>query len=72
MQHQNFIEKLNERVSFEMIFVEGGSFMMGGQDDETRDNEKPLYEVTLPGYYIGKFLLICCCHPGGVESSNGR
>ena len=29
--------------------------MMGGQDDEVNQDEKPVHEVTLAGYYIGKF-----------------
>ena len=29
--------------------------MMGGQDDEDYEYEKPVHEVTLAGYYIGKF-----------------
>ena len=55
MQNQNFIEEPNEEVSFEMVYVEGGSFMMGGQDDEADEYEKPVHMVTLPGYYVGKF-----------------
>ena len=55
MQHQNFTEKLNEKVSFEMIYVEGGSFMMGGEDDEANNDEKPVHKVTLLGFYIGQY-----------------
>jgi serine/threonine protein kinase len=35
----------------EMIFVEGGTFMMGGD----LNLEKPIHEVTLDCYYIGKY-----------------
>lgn len=45
-------------VSFNMIFVEGGSFMMGAtqeQETEARDDEKPVHHVTLSSYYIGQF-----------------
>lgn len=38
-------------VSFEMVYVEGGTFMMGC-DDEYRS--KPQHQVTLSSYYIGK------------------
>ena len=55
MPTNQFIEKLNTEVYFEMIHVEGGSFMMGGQDDEVNDDEKPLHKVILPGFYIGQF-----------------
>lgn len=38
-------------VSFNMVFVEGGSFMMGNKN---YDIEKP-HQVTLTSYYIGQF-----------------
>ena len=45
-------------VSFEMIFVEGGTFMMGAADDEQGVDfilERPSHKVTLSSYYIGKY-----------------
>ena len=43
-------------VSFTMVAVEGGSFMMGASDDDTEahDNEKPAHQVTLSSYSIGQ------------------
>ena len=43
-------------VSFKMIRVEGGSFLMGapGNDSEAFDWEKPQHRVTLSDYYIGQ------------------
>ena len=44
-------------VSFEMVYVEGGTFVMGAtseQGSDAYDNEKPVHSVTLSGYYIGK------------------
>lgn len=44
--------------SFEMVFVEGGTFVMGctrEQGGDCEDNEKPTHEETLPSFYIGKF-----------------
>ena len=41
-------------VSFRMIHVEGGSFMMGSDSDIGSD-EKPIHEVTLSSFYIGEF-----------------
>ncbi|MEM7513915.1 MAG: SUMF1/EgtB/PvdO family nonheme iron enzyme [Bacteroidota bacterium] len=38
-------------LGLEMIKVEGGSFMMGSNEDET---EKPIHRVTLEDFYIGK------------------
>ena len=43
-------------VSFEMIWVEGGTFIMGASDDDTHaaDRDKPAHQVTLGSYFIGK------------------
>jgi len=44
--------------SFDMIYVKGGTFAMGAteeQGNDAGDNEKPVHEVTLSDYYIGKF-----------------
>lgn len=44
-------------VTFTMVAVEGGTFMMGAtqeQAGEAQDNEKPVHEVTLSNYYIGE------------------
>jgi formylglycine-generating enzyme required for sulfatase activity len=37
----------------QMVFVQGGSFMMGNNDGS--DDEKPKHQVTLSDFYIGKF-----------------
>jgi len=39
----------------DMVFVAGGTFLMGGQDEEARDNEKPVHEVALSDFSIGKY-----------------
>ncbi len=44
-------------VSFKMIRVEGGTFMMGAtneQGSDADDDEKPVHQVTLSDYYIGE------------------
>lgn len=43
-------------VSFSMVKVDGGSFLMGADDDnnEALDDEKPSHQVTLSDYYIGQ------------------
>lgn len=44
--------------SFEMIFVEGGTFTMGctgEQGDDCEDDEKPAHEETLSAFYMGKY-----------------
>ncbi|GBU06834.1 hypothetical protein AwDysgo_01650 [Bacteroidales bacterium] len=53
----NFTEKIpSTPVSFNMIAIPGGSFMMGSADNEAYRNidESPLREVDLNPYYIGE------------------
>ncbi len=50
-----YTETLTPDLSFEMIFIEGGKFLMGGQDEKAFDNEKPVQEVQVPSFYIGKY-----------------
>ena len=42
--------------SFKMIYVEGGSFLMGSPDNDpdAQDDEKPQHEVVLSDYFIGE------------------
>ena len=39
-------------VSFNMVYVEGGTFQMGSNDGES--DERPVHSVTLSDYYIGQ------------------
>ena len=42
----------------EMVYVEGGTFTMGGtaeQGSDAEDDEYPTHRVTLSSYYIGKY-----------------
>lgn len=43
-------------VRFKMIYVEGGSFMMGAADDDSEalNDEKPRHKVTLDSYYMAE------------------
>jgi formylglycine-generating enzyme required for sulfatase activity len=41
----------------EIAFVEGGTFIMGSDESEEWDDEKPKLKVTLNSYYIGKFAI---------------
>ena len=44
-------------LNMRMIYVDGGTFMMGAPDDDmyAADNEKPQHKVTLDSYYIAEF-----------------
>ncbi len=45
-------------VSMKMVYVKGGTFRMGATSEQGSDydsDERPVHEVTLSDYYIGKF-----------------
>ena len=47
-----------KHVTFEMVEVKGGTFMMGAtpeQEQYANDDEKPVHKVTVSDYYIGRF-----------------
>ena len=51
-------EDFTETVSFDMVYVQGGTFQMGATSEQGWDfwgGEKPVHEVTLSDYYIGKY-----------------
>jgi len=41
-----------------MVFVKGGSFRMGNDDKKVYAWEKPIHDVTVPDFYIGKYPVI--------------
>ena len=41
-------------VSFKMIYVDGGTFMMGSEDTTLTNFHYPPHEVTLSGFYMGQ------------------
>lgn len=41
-------------VSFDMIYVEGGTFVMGNDKGDSYEDERPPHNVTLKGYYISE------------------
>ena len=45
--------QLNESVLLDMVFVEGGTFVMGS--DDGKKDARPAHEVELSDFYIGKF-----------------
>ena len=52
--YSNGILKVNG-IEYPMVYVSGGSFMMGSDDSEAYSNEKPVHRVTLSSYRIGKY-----------------
>lgn len=54
---KDFTERV-EGMDLKMVYVKGGTFQMGAtaeQGDDAYDREKPVHEVTLSDYYIGKY-----------------
>jgi formylglycine-generating enzyme required for sulfatase activity len=39
----------------DMIYIEGGSFMMGDVFGDGQENEQPVHRVTLDGFYLAKY-----------------
>jgi formylglycine-generating enzyme required for sulfatase activity/Leucine-rich repeat (LRR) protein len=52
---------ITEDLNIEMVYVEGGTFEMGyqkdrdGEDNDYMERSKPLHQVILDSFYIGKF-----------------
>lgn len=47
-------------INFEMIYVNGGDFVMGASSEQAADsseNEKPAHKVTVSSFFIGKYVV---------------
>lgn len=42
-------------VSFEMVAVQGGTFMMGSDNSEADDDESPVHKVRVDHFYVGRY-----------------
>ncbi|MDJ0798412.1 MAG: SUMF1/EgtB/PvdO family nonheme iron enzyme [Calothrix sp. MO_167.B12] len=54
-QAQYFTEDLGEGIALEMVFIPGGTFMMGSPEREGYNSEKPQHEVTVLSFFMGKY-----------------
>ena len=52
-----FPEELGKGVGLEMVYIPGGTFMMGSPETakERNENESPQHQVTVPAFYAGKY-----------------
>ncbi len=50
--NNDYTEILPDGTPLEMVFVEGGSFMMGSKE---YSDEQPIHKVTCPDFYLGKY-----------------
>ena len=46
---------LFESLFKDMVYIEGGSFNMGNDDEEAYEDEKPIHKVTLSPFYICRY-----------------
>ena len=56
-KRKNYTERI-EGINIDMVYVKGGTFMMGATEEQGSDagyKEYPLHQVTLDSYYIGKY-----------------
>jgi formylglycine-generating enzyme required for sulfatase activity/uncharacterized protein with von Willebrand factor type A (vWA) domain len=58
-QARYFTEDLGNGVSVEMVYIPGGTFLMGSPETEAEsndnDNEKPQHQVTIQPFFMGKY-----------------
>ncbi|MGD2181148.1 SUMF1/EgtB/PvdO family nonheme iron enzyme [Lusitaniella coriacea LEGE 07167] len=50
-----FTEDLGKGIALEMVYIPGGTFMMGSPEGEGDSDEKPQHEVTVQPFCMGKF-----------------
>ena len=55
-----FSEDLGNGVVLDMVYIPGGTFMMGSPETERgrRERESPQHQVTVPAFYAGKYPII--------------
>lgn len=53
----NFTEILLNDIKLEMIAIPAGEFMMGSNQYNSANSEKPIHQVKLQGFYIGKYAI---------------
>lgn len=46
--------KIEHKTYDNMVFVKGGTFMMGNKSSDGKDNEKPIHSVSVDDFYISK------------------
>ena len=55
LKKQQHNKKIIDNLVSNMVYVEGGTFMMGGTDTYDWEGTKPVHQVTLSSFYIGKY-----------------
>src|SRR5260370_32590691 len=54
--HKGYTEKIDDKASFDMVPIPGGTYLMGSPDNETGrgDNEGPQHPVTVKPFWMAK------------------
>ena len=54
--HKDYVEKINDDVSFNMVAIPGGAYLMGSPaaENKRRDDEGPQHPVSIPPFWMGK------------------
>ena len=55
LQKQQHNKQIIDNLVSNMVYVEGGTFMMGGTEPYDWEETKPVHQVTLSSFYIGKY-----------------
>ncbi|MCD8488808.1 MAG: formylglycine-generating enzyme family protein [Desertifilum sp.] len=50
-----FTEDLGQGVMLEMVYIPGGTFLMGSPKGEGNKDEKPQHSVTVPAFFMAKY-----------------
>ncbi len=56
-QAQYFTEDLGDGVTLDMVYIPGGTFLMGSPEMEngSREDERPQHQVTVPPFFMAKY-----------------
>ena len=54
---RRFVEEVGNGVQLEMVYIPGGTFLMGASqhEKERQDSEGPQHSVTLPSFYMSRY-----------------
>jgi formylglycine-generating enzyme required for sulfatase activity len=54
-QARYFTEDLGDGVTLDMVYIPGGTFLMGSPEGEGDDDEYPQHQVTVPPFFMAKY-----------------
>ncbi|MFB2938050.1 SUMF1/EgtB/PvdO family nonheme iron enzyme [Aerosakkonemataceae cyanobacterium BLCC-F154] len=56
-QAEFFLEELGKSITLEMVFIPGGTFIMGSPKNQGYANEKPQHRVKIAPFFLGKYVV---------------